>query len=371
MARAGLKVVLSVAVGRSHDDEEGSVDVPGRAFCAEMERCGVDVRSALTVHPQLPTSVTYIYTGQKDTERSGLVHCANANDAFDFTLFKHQVQRLRPKIVYFLYSGISAKADANGGKDLAEALRICREEYGCVTIADTHTVCRDPREMVARKTPVPAYQLLQPLLPQLDIFFTSSDEARLIFQTLCPGGNLTDWERDTDFYSGSSECRDQQEESLFLSRFLRFIVAHISLRVGAGEALSSSPSPSSFSLKRTRLFGVTHSRGAVACLVSSDGAIIKGPTMFTSPFSQDKTSDGSSKVVVSLVGAGDAFRGGVITYIARNIESFLDGSIDLETTIQMGNMMAFLYITAPLSDRSCAIPSYQKLLADVLQRIKQ
>ena len=45
-------------------------------------------------------------------------------------------ESLRPKIVYYMYSGLSEKADANGGKDLAEFMKWVREK-GMVTIADS------------------------------------------------------------------------------------------------------------------------------------------------------------------------------------------------------------------------------------------
>jgi len=44
--------------------------------------------------------------------------------------------------------------------------------------------------------------------------------------------------------------------------------------------------------------------------------------------------------IVDLVGAGDSFRAGLITYIARNLDEFKTGNMDFTEAIQMGNLFA-------------------------------
>jgi sugar/nucleoside kinase (ribokinase family) len=66
--------------------------------------------------------------------------------------------------------------------------------------------------------------------------------------------------------------------------------------------------------------------------------------------------------VVDLVGAGDSFRAGLITYLAHNLERFRDGTIDFAEAVQMGNLFASLYIKAPLEDRYGNIKHYDKML---------
>jgi hypothetical protein len=51
-------------------------------------------------------------------------------------------------------------------------------------IADSHTLTGSVQESIASGRPVEGYRLLEPILPELDIFFTSSDEAKLIRNTL-------------------------------------------------------------------------------------------------------------------------------------------------------------------------------------------
>ena len=66
--------------------------------------------------------------------------------------------------------------------------------------------------------------------------------------------------------------------------------------------------------------------------------------------------------IVDLVGAGDSFRAGLITYIARNLDEFKAGNMDFTEAIQMGNLFAALYIKAPLDDRYSNIKNYEKML---------
>ena len=69
--------------------------------------------------------------------------------------------------------------------------------------------------------------------------------------------------------------------------------------------------------------------------------------------------------VIDLVGAGDSFRAGLLTYIARNLTAFNDGTIDCSQAVQMGNLFAALFIKAPLRDRYCNIRSYERMLTAV------
>jgi len=66
--------------------------------------------------------------------------------------------------------------------------------------------------------------------------------------------------------------------------------------------------------------------------------------------------------VVDLVGAGDSFRAGLLTYIAGNLDDFRNGSMKFDEAVQMGNLFASLYIKAPLDDRYGNIKDYDKML---------
>lgn len=295
MARAGIKTAIGVNLGRG---DYGGLDATGRYFRDLMAANGIDM-SAVEVHPSLPTGATFIHFSEAG-DRRGIVYFPNANDDFDFAAFRKHVERQRPKVVYYMYSGLSRRGDANGGRDLAEFLRWCRSQ-GALTIADSHTLTGSPQEAIEQKLRLPAYELLEPLLPELDIFFTSSDESRLIHNTLFAGTK----------YGGRAE-----------------FLAELCARFGARG--------------RTTMFGVTTKDGAYECHGAPDGGF-SGVQRVRSRF--------MGGAVVDLVGAGDSFRAGLLVYVARNLEAFRAGTMDFAEAVQMGNLFASFYITAPLEDR--------------------
>jgi sugar/nucleoside kinase (ribokinase family) len=69
--------------------------------------------------------------------------------------------------------------------------------------------------------------------------------------------------------------------------------------------------------------------------------------------------------VIDLVGAGDSFRAGLVAFISQHRDEFVKGALDVGDAVQMGNLMATLYITSPLSDRYGTIPSFARLLSAV------
>jgi sugar/nucleoside kinase (ribokinase family) len=313
IARTGLRAAVGVNLG---EGQYNRLDAQGRFFQDVMTSNGVDM-SATHIHPDLATGTTFIHNPTED-DRGGIAYFPNANDDFDFNIFKKAVQRLEPKIVYYMYSGLSDRGDANGGRDLAEFIKWCRHQ-GALTIADCHTLTGDPQKLIAEGAAVPAYRLLEPLLPELDLFFTSSDEAKLIENTL---GQARGWAES-----------DEQDSNV---HFLEFLTSRFWRNDG-----------------RTRLFGVTVSNGAYEKHIDPQGDTAK-PTKVTSRFLAGE--------VVDLVGAGDSFRAGLITYIARHLQAFRNGTVDCEEAIQMGNLFASLYIKAPLDDRYGNMRSYTKMM---------
>lgn len=314
IAAAGLKVAVGANLGRGN---ASGLDAQGNFFRNRMAACGIDA-SALVSHASLPTGTTFIHRS-KGCDRPGITYFPNANDDFDFQIFAAYVERLKPRVVYYLYSGLSKRGDANEGKDLAEFMRWCRSR-GAVAIADSHTLTGKPQHLIDSATPVAGYKLLEPLLPELDIFFTSSDEARLIQNTLFPPIQAT-------------EATDRS-----YSDFLSVLADKYAGRGG-----------------RTRLLGVTVSDGAYEkhILPSGDASV---PAKITSKFMAGE--------VVDLVGAGDAFRAGLVTYVARNLAAFRSGEMDFSEAVQMGNLFASWYIKAP-PGRRYAIEPYEQMIGRV------
>jgi sugar/nucleoside kinase (ribokinase family) len=313
VARTGLKVAVGVNLGKGVYD---GLDAQGRFFFDVMTANGIDM-SQTYIHPELHTGTTFIHS-MSGEDRGGIAYFPNANNDFDFEIFKGAVERLKPSITYYMYSGLSDRGDANQGRDLADFIRWCRGE-GAVTIVDSHTLTGNPFELIEKGVAVQEYRLLEPLLPELDVFFTSCDEAKLIENTLAPGRS---W----------STFREHENDI----HFLEFLTERFWQKDG-----------------RTKLFGVTVSDGAYERHIGPDEAAV-GPNRITSRFMAGE--------VVDLVGAGDSFRAGLISYIASHLDSFKDGSMNFEEAVQMGNLFASLFIKAPLDDRYGNIQPYEKML---------
>jgi sugar/nucleoside kinase (ribokinase family) len=310
MAKAGLKVAVGVNLGSG---EFGGLDAQGKFFYDVMTSAGIDM-SATAIHPDLPTGTTFIHRSRSG-DRLGIAYFPNANDDFDFEAFKPHIKRLAPHIVYYMYCGLSARGDANGGCDLAAFARWCRD-LGCIFTADSHTLTGAVSQSIESGAVLEGYRLLEPVLPELDIFFTSSDEARLIWNTLGRSGER---------YPGHSGFLEEMTARYF---------------AGGG---------------RTRLMGVTVSDGAWEKHVLPDGSS-SSPHKIGSSFLAGE--------VVDLVGAGDAFRSGVLSYSARNLDSYHKGCFDFAEAVQLGNLFASLYIKAPLGERY-AVGDYDAMIERV------
>ena len=313
IARTGLKIAVGVNLGKGDYD---GLDAQGRFFYDVMTANGVDM-SQTYVHPALPTGTTFIHSTSGE-DRGGIAYFPNANNDFDFGRFRRAVTKLKPSIVYYMYSGLSDRGDANGGRDLAEFIKWCRNK-GAITIVDSHTLTGNPHGLIEAGTAVREYRLLTPLLPEADLFFTSCDEAKLIENTLAPGRAWAKF--------------SEHENNV---HFLEFLTETFGTRDG-----------------RTKLFGVTVSDGAYEQHICPDERV-DGPNRITSRFMAGE--------VVDLVGAGDSFRAGLIAYLAAHLDRFRDGSMSFSEAVQMGNLFASLFIKAPLGDRYGNIRAYDKML---------
>ncbi len=313
IARTGLRIAVGVNLGKGG---YGGLDAQGRFFHDVMTANGINM-SQTHVHPDLPTGTTFIHSTSGD-DRGGIAYFPNANNDFDFERFGRAVEKLKPSVIHYMYSGLSDRGDANGGRDLAEFIKWCRKK-GAVTIVDSHTLTGNPHLLIEAGKAVEEYRLLEPLLPEVDLFFTSSDEAKLIENTLSPGR----------VWNKFSEHENNVH-------FLEFLTERFWSKDG-----------------RTKLFGVTVSDGAYERHARADGTA-DGPNRITSRFMAGE--------VVDLVGAGDSFRAGLITYIAVHLNGFRSGAVNFAEAVQMGNLFASLFIKAPLEDRYGNIRPYDKML---------
>ncbi len=329
IARTGLKVAVGVNLGRGDYD---GLDAQGRFFHDVMTANGIDM-SPTHIHPDLHTGTTFIHSTSGE-DRGGIAYFPNANDDFDFEIFKGAVEKLKPSVVYYMYSGLSDRGDANGGRDLAEFIKWCRSN-GAVTIVDSHTLTGNPDKLIKTGKSIKEYRLLEPLLPEVDLFFTSCDEAKLTENTLAPGRT---WDKFTE-----------HENNL---HFLDFLTKRFWRKACPERSRGDN---------RTKLFGVTVSDGAYEKHICPDGRL-GGPNKIESWFMGGE--------VVDLVGAGDAFRAGLITYIASHLDEFRKGAVNFDEAVQMGNLFASLFIKAPLDDRYGGIKPYEKMLQVVRSSVK-
>jgi len=335
MARTGLKVAVGVNLGRGNYD---GLDAQGRFFYDVMTENGIDM-SQTHIHPDLATGTTFIHSTTGEY-RGGIAYFPSANDDFDFEIFKGVVERLKPNIVYYMYSGLSERGDANGGRDLAEFIKWCRGK-DAVTIVDGHTLTGNPHELIEAGKAVEQYWLLEPLLPEVDMFFTSCDEAKLIENTLAP--------LEVRAEDAAVAASDSLLTGLAPGRAWNKFGEHENNVHSLDFLTERFWRPDN----RTKLFGVTVSNGAYEKHICG-GAPVSGPNKIESRFMAGE--------VVDLVGAGDSFRAGLITYIASHLDKFRNGSINFTEALQMGNLFASLYIKAPLDDRYGGIRPYEKML---------
>lgn len=314
ISRAGLKVSIAAVLGKGGYD---GLDAQGRYFYDTMKANNVDMSAAVT-HSELPTGTAFIQQNHSD-ERGGIVSFLNANHHFNFDIARNAVKNLKPAIVYYMYLGLSEGGDANRGKDLADFLRMCRHK-GIVTLVDTHTLTKDPQKSIKREKPVDEYSLLEPVLPEVDIFFVSSDEAKLIANTL-------------------DKISIAENKNSFAVNFLN------DLR----EKFSKGT--------KTKVYGLTTSNGA---FITVGGSRCINPVLIQSGY----TATGN----INLVGAGDAFRSGFLVYVANNLIRFRNGAMNFQESVRMGNLFAALYVKSDPKNRYENIKPYEKMLEIVRNR---
>lgn len=319
MARAGLRVTVGANLGRGRCVTRAvdlNVDVQGKFFSDVMADNNVEA-VAITTHRSLSTGTAFIKEPH-GAKRGGIAYFAGVNDRFSFSRARQAVKDLNPRVVYYMYSGLSDMGDANSGRDLARFVSWCRSR-GVVTIVDSHTLVSDPKRVIREGKPVKAYRLLLPLLPVVDVFFTSREEARMIANTLpCFG-------RDKPGPGGHA----------FNLKFLDRLMEHYRPRDG-----------------KTKLLGLTVSDGAYFTVAAPGGGVVRARKVKSNFLAGEN---------VDLVGAGDAFRAGLLTYLVNHLDEFRSGRMNFEHAVQTGNLFASLYIKAPLNDRYSGIMPFEKM----------
>jgi sugar/nucleoside kinase (ribokinase family) len=308
ISKSGLEVALASNLGN---------DQNGRLFYRAMEIEGVNLKY-INMQESLETAVTFI-TNSDNNSRGGMVYFPNANDDVDFEKFKKATEDLNPNILHYMYVGLSKGGDIRGGRDLAKFLE-WNQERGILTSIDSHTLTTDIQSAIDSKRKIKKYNLLNSILPSTDVFFVSSDEAKLIANSLDYLPNYTPQNKD------------------FYFEFLDLLIKN---NLGGG--------------KREKLFGVTNKQGAYA--ISASNLNVGNPFQIESKFKEGQ--------IIDLVGAGDSFRAGLLSYINKNLIDFKRGDLDIIEAIQMGNLFASKFIKSPLDKRYSLIQPYDHMLAEL------
>jgi len=289
-----------------------------------LDSCGDFLRRAMQdsrvepfymPHAVLPTGVTFIVPGPAADSRPGIVYFPNANLGTDLAAALQHVAEVRPNVLHWMYVGLMGEAD----RRLPEFFRLCREEHACIISADTHTLLEDPSRIAisGAREYVNPHTLLPGILKNADIFFCSVDEAVLIADA-CSMRAL--------------ELRDDKRGAEpFIRAFLEEFY---------GMSTESDG--------RRPLFGVTVKKGAYLKVKGAE--VDFAQSNYLVDFSGG-----------NLVGAGDAFRAGLLSYVARHAEEFRRGGMNYRDGAQMGNLVALLSISAPPGNRFGQIGAYEAM----------
>ncbi len=261
----------------------------------------------ILLHDKMPTSVSFIKPS--DDGRDAILHCPNAVDQLNLLKRKiyNRILSLRPWIFYHLYLGCIKEMDKNDR--IAKLFKKLQFE-NIITMVDTHTFSKNPKESIKKKEKIKKYEPLKKVLKYTNIFFSSYEEAMMISNT---------------FGYSISKIED----------FLKILVEE-------------------FFDEEIKLFGVTD--GLDVYSVYGNKKEVFGPLHIRSNYFVKPES---------LVGAGDSFRAGVLLYLLKNKEEFEKNKLNLREAINMGNLISSLYISAPKENRYTNIKHYSSLIAEI------
>ncbi len=272
-------------------------DKVGQYYLKQMQKNGVDT-SGVFKKSDKRTDVSFIPKDESG-KRAPIVFYEDVGRYFnlgDSQVFQ-KIKNLDPEVILISYSGLFGKgADLKGGKKMRDGIKRIKKEIGSLVMVDTHTYTNA----------LPKYDLLQPILPEIDLFFCSDDEAELIFKRLSQRG-----------YFGKQDKYSPQKLLSFIAN-------------------------SYMGKEKTQLFGITSSQRVLYCYHPADkkvsGILINSiKNLFAT----------SKDYIFDTTGAGDSFKSGLCCYLSRYKDEFYSGRLDLGEVIQFANLVARLYISGP------------------------
>lgn len=316
--------LISLAGGKAGILTAMGTDLPGKLMKKIMY--DTSVMPIIEAEAGYPSSVSFVKPPEGG-KREAILHCPNAMDYFDAeSAFRGAVaDDLREgAIVHYAYSGLSKAMDESNSARLAGLMELCRTK-GYLTMADTHTYSANPKDDIDSGKRIPQYKLLTEVLPNLDFFFCSQDEAMMIANAL-----------------GYNYLRYKLGESIQEDRNLRFLQA-------IHTNFMSDETP--------RIIGITAGTTATLMYVNEEGTAVfnevKSPYVITD--------------ADNFVGAGDSFRAGFMLEFVKNpgyLMRFERGKIkpvDLENLALTGHLMAACYVTRNNANPYGNIPKYENM----------
>ncbi len=313
---AGVPVGILTSLGR----KDNKYDILGKFMLNIMKRTGVF--PIIIPHDTLPSPASFIRPAQFG-KREAILHAPNAVSELNIErqdIFEKITQLPSEAIVHYVYSGASQTMDDEAGRKLGRVMGKLKE-LGYITMADPHTLSKDPKESIRNKEVIEGYKLLKPVLPHLSFFFASEAEAMMIANT----------------FGYSLRGKNQKGKKFdFLCRLADDFI------------LDKAPT----------IFGVTAGTEVSIISVSPQGKRI-GPMAVKSRYTVAEAQ--------RFVGAGDSFRAGFEVEWAKDrsyLRKFKAGELeksDLERLCLMGHLMAACYITRTPSNPYGNIPGYRHM----------
>lgn len=262
----------------------------GKHFLRKIQKYGVYISGVIT-EPEYNTDFSYI-PQDRNGSRAGIKFCESAGKHFDLTnkRIMEIFYLLNPKIVQISYSGLFEEgADRDGGKKLAEGIRLIKDNLDSLVMVDTHTYTGK----------LERYDYLKPALEVSDMFICSYDEARLISER---------------FYIKSGETKEDKIDS-----FLSYLEEHYC----KGDS--------------ARLYAVTTSE--------TISILYYKPNKQTERIKFDNWFTTTIEHIYDTTGAGDSFKAGLNSYILNHLQEFKEGTINIQEAVQFANLIARLYIS--------------------------
>lgn len=316
LSLAGTPAGILTSLGKENDN----YDIQGRFMLDIMEKTGT--LAVIIPNSRKASGTSFIRPAQRG-KREAILHAPNALDDLDIEskdVFGMITMLPPAAIVHYVYSGSTRKMDGEGGKKLGRVMeRLKLLEY--ITMADPHTLSRNPKKSIREKEVIEGYKLLKAVLPHLSWFFASESEAMMIANT----------------FGYPLKGRNQKDRN---ADFLH--------RLADDYKRDNSP----------RIFGLTAGTEAYIIYASPKGKRI-GPLSVRSRYAIVEAD--------RFVGAGDSFRAGFEVEWTRNkkyLKKFKAGEMDeadLERLCLMGHLMAACYVTRTPSSQFGNIPEYQSM----------